>query len=28
MMLQNTIANKKQERHLMKVYAPDYSKNY
>ncbi|EOA8513757.1 hypothetical protein ACIMUD_000836, partial [Staphylococcus aureus] len=27
MMLQNTIAMKKQARHLMKVYAPVYSKH-
>nr|WP_277922793.1 PTS glucose transporter subunit IIA [Staphylococcus aureus] len=28
MMPQNTIAKKKQARHLMKVYAPVYSKHY
>ncbi len=28
MMLQNTITMKKQARHLMKVYAPVYSKHY
>ncbi|HAR4692053.1 TPA: hypothetical protein I1Q38_001443, partial [Staphylococcus aureus] len=27
MMPQNTIAKKKQARHLMKVYAPVYSKH-
>ncbi|HDE7735620.1 TPA: hypothetical protein PDZ35_000237 [Staphylococcus aureus] len=28
MMLQNTIAKEKQARHLMKVYAPVFSKYY
>ncbi|EOB0569621.1 TPA: hypothetical protein O4746_001195 [Staphylococcus aureus] len=28
MMPQNTIAKKKQARHLMKAYAPVYSKHY
>ncbi|WEA36345.1 hypothetical protein PU976_01410 [Staphylococcus aureus] len=28
MILQNKIAKEKQARHLMKVYAPVYSKHY